>query len=196
MWVCARGALCCTHDAVRLPGTTPREFEQLRDGVVSLWEQLDAPPDEIVSFLSECDLVAPYHPRVLDLYRTLFKEMSEGPAVPPPAPTPAAAAPRRASTRGGAGAIVGSPIVTPAPAPAPAGASGAVTVGLSVSGHVPKSHAALFDSYRSDVTSRLYPAPAGGAGAGAGRRTSSRPSTTAAAGPTGGRRPTVSDGRR
>lgn len=44
-----------------------REFEQLREGVVSLWEQLEAPPDEIVSFLSECDLIAPYNPRVLDL---------------------------------------------------------------------------------------------------------------------------------
>ncbi len=44
-----------------------REFEQLREGVVSLWEQLESPPDEIVSFLSECDLIAPYNPRVLDL---------------------------------------------------------------------------------------------------------------------------------
>ena len=55
-----------------------RDFEHLRDGVVSLWEQLSTPPEDIVSFLSECDLVAPFHPRVLELYRAMYRELSEG----------------------------------------------------------------------------------------------------------------------
>lgn len=53
-----------------------REFEQLRHGVVSLWEQLGVPAESVFSFLSECDLLASFHPRVLELYTRAYTDLT------------------------------------------------------------------------------------------------------------------------
>jgi hypothetical protein len=53
-----------------------REFEALKGGVVSLWETLDVPADDIMAFLSECDLLAPYSPQVLQLYQSMHKQLT------------------------------------------------------------------------------------------------------------------------
>ena len=106
-----------------------RDFELLRDSVVSLWEQLATPPEDLVSFLSECDLVAPYHPRVLDLYRALYREMSDSATAPlaPSAPISMTHAGPSAH-RPGAGRGKASP-----------GSKGAGTTAFGVTSSVPGS---------------------------------------------------------
>ena len=44
--------------------------------MLALWEQLDVPAESIFSFLSECDLLAPYHPAVLDAYSEMYKRLT------------------------------------------------------------------------------------------------------------------------
>ena len=194
-----------------------REFEELRGSVVSLWERLDVPPEDVVSFLSECDMLAPYHPKVLELYQTMHKELTGRPdvghadasasvlaasALPP---APAVSAPPRPPSPdwaaggggGGAGASTGvtaaggamrsateGAALLPSPikssrTPASSGArrSGGRSHGGSRSksrsrpkgspaasaapaaayaDDAPKSRAQLYDTYKKDVTSRLY----------------------------------------
>jgi hypothetical protein len=41
-----------------------------------MWEQLDVPAEDITAFLSECDLLAPYHPKVLEMYQDMYKRLT------------------------------------------------------------------------------------------------------------------------
>ena len=50
-----------------------REFADLRNAVASMWETLDIPPEDVTAFLSECDLLAPYHPKVLEMYQDMYR---------------------------------------------------------------------------------------------------------------------------
>ena len=52
----------------KVPEWKLREFEELRNAVATMWEQLDVPAEDVTAFLSEADLLAPYHPKVLDMY--------------------------------------------------------------------------------------------------------------------------------
>ena len=49
--------------AEAVPEWKLREFEDLKAAVAGLWEQLDVPAEDITSFLSEADLMAPYSPQ-------------------------------------------------------------------------------------------------------------------------------------
>lgn len=52
------------------------EFERLRNSITTLWEQLDMPPEDIVSFLSECDMIAPFNRRVYNLYAEYHAQLA------------------------------------------------------------------------------------------------------------------------
>jgi hypothetical protein len=56
-----------------------REFADLRNAVATMWEQLDIPPEDVTAFLSECDLLAPYHPTVLAMYQDMYKVRNPNP---------------------------------------------------------------------------------------------------------------------
>ena len=66
-----------------------REFDELKNGVAAMWEQLDVPPEEITAFLSEADLLAPFSPAVLEMYQDMYKRLTapEAALALPPPPT-------------------------------------------------------------------------------------------------------------
>ena len=41
-----------------------------------MWEQLGVPAESVFSFLSECDFLALFHPRVLDLYTRAYTDLT------------------------------------------------------------------------------------------------------------------------
>lgn len=64
-----------------------REFDELKNGVAAMWEQLDVPPEEVTAFLSEADLLAPFAPAVLEMYQDMYKRLTAPEAalaLPPP----------------------------------------------------------------------------------------------------------------
>lgn len=63
-----------------VPDWKLREFEDLKNAVATMWEQLDVPPEDVTAFLSECDLLAPYHPRVLAMYQDMYKRLTNAAA--------------------------------------------------------------------------------------------------------------------
>jgi hypothetical protein len=82
-----------------------REFEDLRNAVATMWEQLDVPAEEVTAFLSECDLLAPFSPRVLEMYQDMYRRLTNAAsaaavAAAAPAGSPAADAARRAGAGG------------------------------------------------------------------------------------------------
>ena len=73
------------HEADKVPAAaaqpavdrkTMAEFEALKRTVVSMWETLPIPPEDIAAFLSEAELMAPFSPGVLELYREMHAKLS------------------------------------------------------------------------------------------------------------------------
>jgi hypothetical protein len=65
-----------------------------------MWEQLDVPAEEVTAFLSECDLLAPFSPRVLEMYQDMYRRLTNAgaaAAVAAAAPTLAPIAASRVS---------------------------------------------------------------------------------------------------
>lgn len=107
-------------DAEAVPDWKLQEFEQLKQTVCEMWEQLEVPEEDVTAFLSECDLMAPYHPKVLAMYQEMHSRLVEqDPALTAPAPTP-------------------TPAPAPAPAPAPVLEEAPLGGGKpATNGHVP-----------------------------------------------------------
>jgi RhoGEF domain len=70
------GAVQDEDPSANVPEWKLREFEDLRNAVATMWEQLDVPAEDITAFLSECDLLAPYHPKVLEMYQDMYKRLT------------------------------------------------------------------------------------------------------------------------
>lgn len=90
-----------------VPDWKLREFEDLKNAVATMWEQLDVPPEDVTAFLSECDLLAPYHPRVLAMYQDMYKRLTNAAA--------AAQAVALAQQEASVATMVHSPSTIPAP---------------------------------------------------------------------------------
>jgi hypothetical protein len=65
-----------SDDASSVPEWKLREFEDLRNAVATMWEQLDVPPEDVTAFLSECDLLAPFSPAVLGMYQDMYRRLT------------------------------------------------------------------------------------------------------------------------
>jgi len=116
-----------------VPDWKLREFEDLRNAVATMWEQLDVPAEDITAFLSECDLLAPFSPRVLQMYQDMYRRLTNAAAAAAVAATAPAlgspgAAAGAAAAAGGAASQPGSPLggagampLQPAPAARHAG---------------------------------------------------------------------------
>jgi len=91
------------EDGDSVPDWKLQEFEQLKETVCEMWEQLEVPEEDVTAFLSECDLMAPYHPKVLAMYQEMHTRLAEQ----EPAPRTRAPAPAQERAR------------SPAPAPTP-----------------------------------------------------------------------------
>lgn len=63
-------------EAASVPEWKLREFEDLRNAVATMWEQLDVPPEDVTAFLSECDLLAPFSPAVLGMYQDMYRRLT------------------------------------------------------------------------------------------------------------------------
>lgn len=59
-----------------------REFEELKRYVTDMWERLEVPDEDVVEFLSECEMLAPFDERVLSMYKDMYRRLADGdPAV-------------------------------------------------------------------------------------------------------------------
>jgi hypothetical protein len=63
-----------------VPEWKQREFEDLKRYVTDMWTRLEVPDEDVVAFLSECELVAPFNHRVLDMYRDMYRRLTDGDA--------------------------------------------------------------------------------------------------------------------
>jgi hypothetical protein len=93
-----------------VPDWKLREFEDLRNAVATMWEQLDVPAEDITAFLSECDLLAPFSPRVLQMYQDMYRRLTNAAAAAAVAATAPALGSPGAAAAGGAPSQPGSPL--------------------------------------------------------------------------------------
>ncbi|KAA0162096.1 hypothetical protein FNF28_04842 [Cafeteria roenbergensis] len=63
-----------------VPEWRQREFEDLKRYVTDMWERLEVPDEDVLAFLAECEELAPFDARVLDMYRDMYARLADGDA--------------------------------------------------------------------------------------------------------------------
>lgn len=61
-----------------VPEWRQREFDDLKRYVTDMWERLEVPDEDVLAFLSECEMLAPFDERVLGMYRDMYARLADG----------------------------------------------------------------------------------------------------------------------